>query len=63
VSESNLKACPFCGAEAKVRYDGTCWFIGCKNQTCFVMPETVMWEKADAVEFWNRRAAPPKEQP
>ena len=57
-----LKPCPFCGCNAIVianryRHDETCFYVKCRNNECFVIPETYAHSDMEcAIEAWNRRA-------
>lgn len=60
-----LKPCPFCGGEAKIKYDSfqnrrgkikSVVLISCKELNCTIRPKT-QWHirKDEAIEAWNRR--------
>lgn len=60
---SDIKLCPFCGAEATIFKDGaynaetgtdvkkTMWFIGCDECSAIICERT----RAEAIKAWNRR--------
>lgn len=52
-----LKPCPFCGGEAKIkRYDSFLVYIKCGNSECFVSSETVFCRSIErAIHIWNTR--------
>lgn len=53
-----LKACPFCGGEARItefeRIDNYKYYAACKNRRCRVTSD-VYRTKAEATAAWNRR--------
>ena len=56
-----LKPCPFCGGEARMREDvshSTACFVGCAVDDCF---GELHWAstRAEAIYAWNTRAATP----
>jgi len=62
---SELKPCPFCGAEAWSReqqYRGP-WKICCDTAGCPVYPEVTSRSEAEAITAWNTRATLTDHQP
>ena len=59
---AELKPCPFCGGEAKLRettYGNNigAYFVYCANRDCEVSPSTGYRRfRKEAIEAWNRRA-------
>ena len=54
-----LKPCPFCGGEAKLRNEGCCIFVKCKNcgaEAGLVHISAEYCANEKAAEAWNRRA-------
>lgn len=60
---SELKPCPFCGAQAQIEAMETddevvrVWLVRCGNWRCPVKP--VLWKpylRPEAIAAWNRRA-------
>lgn len=47
-----IKACPFCGGEARERTDGPYYLVFC----CFCGGEMVRVTKRAAITAWNSRA-------
>jgi len=63
MSELEIKPCPFCGGEAKLRQYPYCDIIRCENDGCEVKPSCGMGhDNADCsktnelIEAWNTRA-------
>ena len=63
MSELEIKPCPFCGGEAKLRQYPYCDIIRCENDGCEVKPSCGMGhDNADCsrtnelLEAWNARA-------
>jgi len=52
-----LKACPFCGGEARLRgADGYNWWITCENSKC-IFDESETYDKThDIIQAWNTRS-------
>ena len=53
-----LKPCPFCGGEAKLRNEGSCSFVKCKNcgaEAGLVHISAEYCANEKAAEAWNRR--------
>lgn len=62
MGNTELKPCPFCGGDAKLR-DTTygnnisAYVVRCGNVDCDVRPTTSYFRvRKDAIERWNRRA-------
>lgn len=59
---AELKPCPFCGGDAKMKevtYGNNCsaYVVWCGNGNCGVQPSTRYFRvRKEAVEAWNRRA-------
>jgi Lar family restriction alleviation protein len=56
-----LKPCPFCGSEVKIKRDGGWrekYYQLCTNNDC-VMQDHLYNTEAEAIEAWNRRADAP----
>ena len=55
---SELKPCPFCGGEAKLRPCGREWYVECSSHplVCYCQPWTGYFDTAEhAIEVWNQR--------
>ena len=55
---SELKRCPFCGGEAKLRidhYPRTVYSVECSNEDCFIGQLGVYRKKEEAIKVWNTR--------
>lgn len=54
---NELKPCPFCGGEAKIkRYDSYWAYVECSNSKCLVVPCTVFCRNREqAIKIWNTR--------
>jgi len=55
-----LKPCPFCGGRAKLWYDDTAGYMGCKSDSyvyCGCCQATGSYKKSDeeAIAAWNER--------
>ena len=51
-----LKACPFCGADARVWSIDVGFWVSCSRPTCLISPETPLCnEKEQAAVMWNTR--------
>lgn len=58
-----LKPCPFCGGEAKSRFDMYSgdslvneWIVDCRNVTCEVEVQTIGHDtEGESIKAWNLR--------
>lgn len=59
----NLKPCPFCGGEARIKtketFDaGTVYRVECNSRDCFIAPNTTYhWDEKFVRKMWNTRGA------
>ena len=56
--EEQLKPCPFCGSNARIKNGFGWWWVGCANSRdkCKVTCHTYQYESPEeAVEAWNKR--------
>lgn len=56
-NENELKPCPFCGKEPRIRQMEGLWYVQCANNRCAVHPEANAKEKPVAIAVWDTRRA------
>jgi hypothetical protein len=60
--EPELKPCPFCGGEVRVKCDDDTthgkpeWWVECPDRLCGAWSGTTFDSREAVVEWWNRRA-------
>ena len=61
MAELKLRECPFCGGEVQFYGWGNGWSVECRNDDCYVLPETrICQSRKEATDEWNHRAGEEK---